>query len=112
MMLYNYPVIFINCTAMYLILYITINFWQILKCHRSIYGYTLSLLDVQACLWSDYKHYCMITFLICITANGAVSWVSPVYGGRSLDIHIVRYSGFLDLLVPFDQVMTEIQNQN
>ena len=55
---------------MYLILYIIINFWQILKCHRSIYGYTLCLLDVQTCLWSDYKHHCMIKFLVCITANG------------------------------------------
>ena len=112
MMLCNDPASFINCTAMYLILYILIDFWQILKCHRSIYGYTLCLLDVQTCLWSDYKHHCMIKFLVCITANGAVSWVSPVYDGGSLDIHIVRYSGFLDLLVPFDQVMAEIQNQN
>ena len=112
MMSCNYPAIFINCTAMYLILYIIISFWQILKCHRSIYGYTLSFLDVQTCLWSDYKHHCMITSLVCITANGVVSLVSPVYGGRSLDINIVRYSGFLDLLVPFDQVMVEIQNQN
>ena len=88
---------------MYLILYIIINFWQILKCHRSIYGYTLCLLDVQTCLWSDYKHHCMIKFLVCITANEAVSWVSPVYYGGSLDIHIVRYSGFLDLLVPWQR---------
>ena len=38
---------------------------------------------------------------------GAVSWVSLVYGGRSSDIHIVRDSGFLDLLEPFDQVMAD-----
>ena len=38
---------------------------------------TPSSLDVQACLWSDYKHHCTIT------TNGAVSWISPVYGGRS-----------------------------
>ena len=52
---------------------------------------TPSSLDVQACLWSDYKHHCTIKFLACITANGAVSWVSAVYGGRSSDIHIVRF---------------------
>ena len=38
---------------------------------------------------------------------GAVSWVSLVYGGRSSDIHIVRDSGFLDLLEPFNQIMTD-----
>lgn len=32
---------------------------------------------------------------------------SPVYGGRSPDIHIVRNSGFLDLLEPFDRDMTD-----
>ena len=68
---------------------------------------TSSSLDAQACLWSDHKHHCTIKFLVCITLNGAVSWVFPVYGGRSSDIHIVRDSGFLDLLEPFDQVMAD-----
>ena len=63
---------------------------------------TPNSLDVQACLWSDYKHHCTITFLVCITPNEEVSWVSPVYGGRSSDIYIDRDSGFLDLLEPFD----------
>ena len=31
----------------------------------------------------------------------------PVCGGRSPDIHIVRNSGFLDLLEPFDRDMTD-----
>ena len=52
-----------------------------------------SSLNVQACLRSDYKHHCTVTFLVCITPIGAVSWVSPNYGGRSSDIHIVRGSG-------------------
>ena len=38
---------------------------------------------------------------------GAVSWASPVYDGRNWDIHIVKDSGFLDLLEPFDQVMAD-----
>ena len=62
---------------------------------------TPSSLDFQACLWSDYKHHCTIKFL------AAVSWTSPVYGGRSSEIHVVRDSGFLDLLEPFDQVMAD-----
>ena len=68
---------------------------------------TPSSLDVQASLLSDYKHHCTIKILVCITSNGAVSWVSPVYGERSSDIHTVRDSGFLNLLEPFDQVMAD-----
>ena len=68
---------------------------------------TPSSLDVQASLLSDYKHHRTIKILVCITSNGAVSWVSPVYGGRSSDIHTVRDSGFLNLLEPFDQVMAD-----
>ena len=46
-------------------------------------------------------------FLIVITPNGAVSWLSPLYGSRASDIHIVRGSGFLGILEPFDQVMAD-----
>ena len=46
-------------------------------------------------------------FLVCITPNGAVSWVSHVYGGRTSDIFIIRDSDFLDLLYPKDQVMAD-----
>ena len=68
---------------------------------------TPSSLDVQVCLWSDYKHHCTVTFLIAITPNGAVSWLSLVYGGRASDIHILRDIGFLGILEPFDQVMAD-----
>ena len=39
---------------------------------------TPSSIDVQACLWSDYKHHDTIKFLVHIAANGAASWVSLV----------------------------------
>ena len=71
-----------------------------------IFFETPSALDVQACLWSDYKH-CTVKFLVAITPNGAVSWLSPLYGGRASDIFIIRNSGFLDILEPFDQVMAD-----
>ena len=66
-----------------------------------------SSLDVQACLWSDCKYYCTMKFSVCITPNRAVSWDFAVYGERSSNIHIVRDSGFLHLLEPFDQVMAD-----
>ena len=42
-----------------------------------------SLLHVQACFWTDYKHNCSVKFLIAVTQNGAVSWLSSLFGGRS-----------------------------
>ena len=55
---------------------------------------TPSSLEVQALLWSEYKHHCTLKFLVAITPNGAVSWVSPCYGGRTTDIYIVQDSDF------------------
>ena len=45
--------------------------------------------------------------LICITANGAISWISPACGGRNSDKFIVRDSGFLDLPQPYDCVIAD-----
>ena len=66
-----------------------------------------SSLEIQACLYSEYKHHCTVKFLVCITPNGVISRISPVYGGRSSDVFIVRDSGFLDLLEPRDQIMAD-----
>ena len=66
---------------------------------------TPSSLEVQALLWSEYKHHSTFKFLVAITPNGAVSWVSPSYGGRTIDIYIVQDSGFLDIIKPYDTVM-------
>ena len=68
---------------------------------------TPSSLLAQKQTWSEYKHHCTIKFLVCITPTGAISWVSPVYSGRASDVTIVRDSGFLELLDPFDQVMAD-----
>ena len=48
-----------------------------------------------------------MNFLIAITLNGAASWLSPFYGGRVSDIHIVRDSGSLGILEPFDPVVAD-----
>ena len=45
-----------------------------------------SLLDVQACLWSDYNHNFKINVLVFITPKGKVSWASPVSGVKCLEI--------------------------
>ena len=68
---------------------------------------TQSSLEVQALLWSEYKHYCTFKFLVAITLNGAVSWVPPCYGRRTTDIYIVQDSGFLYILQPYDTVIAD-----
>ena len=68
---------------------------------------TPSALDVQAALWSEYKHHCTMKFLVGITPNGAPSYVSQCYGGRATDKFIVRDCGFLDLVERNDQIMAD-----
>lgn len=68
---------------------------------------TPNSLEVQALLWSEYKHHCTIKYLVAITPNGAISWVSPCYGGRTTDKYIVKDSGFLDILEPYDTLMAD-----
>ena len=72
-----------------------------------VYTETPTALDVAAALWSEYKHHHTLKFLVAITPRGAVSWISPVYGGRASDIHIVRDSGFLDNIERYDIVMAD-----
>lgn len=52
-------------------------------------------LNVQAALWSDYKHHTTVNFLYGIKLNGASSYFHRVMGARATDIHIVGDSGFL-----------------
>jgi hypothetical protein len=68
---------------------------------------TPSSLEVQAACWSDYKHHCTFKFLIGITPNGLISFISECYGGRASDKFIVMDSKFLRMLEPYDQVMAD-----
>ena len=68
---------------------------------------TPSALDVQAQCWSDYKHHSTLKCLIGITPTGCVSYVSPCYSGRATDQYIVRNSGFLNLIEPYDQILAD-----
>ena len=74
---------------------------------KEVFIETPNSLEVQACLYTDYKHPHTVKFLVCITPNGAVSWVSPVYRGCKSDVFIIQNSSFLDLLEIKDQVMAD-----
>ena len=62
-------------------------------------------LQLQAAAWSDYKHHNTLKFLIGITPQGSIAYVSKLWGGRTSDRHIVSASGFLQHLYPGDQVL-------
>jgi len=50
---------------------------------------TPSGLDLAASLWSEYKHHYTCKVLVAITPVGAISYVSPSYGGRASDVYIL-----------------------
>ena len=64
-------------------------------------------MDLGASLWSEYKHHYTFKALVAITPNGAISYVSPTYGGRATDIFIVKNSGFMSMLEPYDEIMAD-----
>ena len=68
---------------------------------------TPSSLDIAAMCWSDYKHHSTMKYLVGITPNGAISFVSDCYGGRASDRFIVEDCGFFAKLRPGDQVMAD-----
>ena len=72
-----------------------------------VFTETPSALYLAAAMWSEYKHHYTIKVLIGITPTGAISYVSPVYGGGVSDVFVVRNSCFLKLIQPYDQVMAD-----
>ena len=68
---------------------------------------TPSGLDLAATLWSEYKHHYTFKVLVAITPNGTIPYVSPCYEGRVSDIFIVRNSGFLKMIEPFGEIMSD-----
>ena len=62
---------------------------------------------LKAATWSDYKHHHTAKILLSITPNGAFNFVSKAWGGRTLDVHVTRESGFYDILEQHDEVMAD-----
>ena len=63
-------------------------------------------LEIEAICWSYEQHY-TTKFLIGITPNGHISFVSDTYGGRASAVFIVEDSRFCKKLQPHDQVMAD-----
>jgi hypothetical protein len=64
-------------------------------------------LNLQAATWSDYKHHNTLKFLVGITPQGSVCFLSELWGGRTSDRHLVNNSEFLNLIQHGDQIMAD-----
>lgn len=64
-------------------------------------------LKLQACTWSDYKKHNTLKYLVAITPDGMISFISNAWGGRATDRYIVQKSGFLDLIEPYDLILAD-----
>lgn len=64
-------------------------------------------LEVRAKTWSDYKQHHTAKFLVSITPSGMFNFVSETWGGRASDKHITTYSGFLDIIEPYDVILAD-----
>lgn len=66
-----------------------------------------SNLLARAHTWSSYKHHNTVKFLIGITPQGSVSFISKAWGGRASDKFITEHCSFLNNLVPGDLVLAD-----
>jgi hypothetical protein len=66
-----------------------------------------SSLLARAETWSNYKHHNTVKYLIGITPQGAISFISCGYGGRVPDKHLTENCGMLNKLLPGDIVLAD-----
>ncbi|XP_072027872.1 uncharacterized protein [Amphiura filiformis] len=66
-----------------------------------------SNLLARAQTWSNYKHHNTIKYLIGITPQGTISYLSNAWGGRTSDKHITENSGFLQKLDAGDIILAD-----
>ena len=66
-----------------------------------------SNLLARAVTWSTYKHHNTAKFLIGITPQGVVSFISDAWGGRVSDKYLTEHCGILSNLLPGDIVLAD-----
>ena len=58
-------------------------------------------------LLSNYKHYSTIKYVIRITPQGSVAFISQGWGGRTSDVYLTENSGLLQKLLPGDLILAD-----
>ena len=66
-----------------------------------------SNLAARAQTWSQYKSNNTVKFLIGIAPQGAISFISKGWGGRTTDKHVMEQCGILNKLLPGDIVLAD-----
>lgn len=66
-----------------------------------------SNLQARAQTWSSYKHHNTVKFLIGISPQGVISFISKGYGGRATDRYITNDCGLLDKIEFGDIVLAD-----
>ena len=66
-----------------------------------------SNLMAQNQTWSQYKHHNTMKYLIGISPQGTIMFLSKGYGGRTPDERVVKESGFLSKLLPGDLILAD-----
>ena len=64
-------------------------------------------LELQSMTWSDYKKHNTVKFLVAISPNGSICFLSKGWCGRASDRKITLESGFMDLIEPQDVVLAD-----
>ena len=72
-----------------------------------VYIETPSNLEARSLTWSSYKHHNTVKFLIGITPQGTISFLSRAWAGRVSDKYLTEHCGFLNQLLPGDVVMAD-----
>ena len=67
----------------------------------------LTSLSARAQTWSNYKHHNTAKFLIGITPQGSIAYVSQGWGGRTSDVFITENSELLSKLLPGDMILAD-----
>ena len=78
----------------------------IVDCFEIFINKPKNILD-RARTFSSYKHHNTVTFLIGITLQGVISYISKAWGGRTSDKFLTQSCDFLDNFLSGDIVMAD-----
>ena len=79
---------------------------SIIDCFELFIEKTSNLL-AKACTWSTYKQYNTAKYLISVTPQDSISFISKYWGGRTSDKYSTEHSRYLNKLLPGDIILAD-----